>query len=301
MTIHFRLRHLEAFVAVAEAGSLGKAAEQLHTSQPALSRTIRSLETEVGELLFERHTRGMQLTQAGVSLLPHANAIVNEESLASEELLALRGMARGTVRVGAIANVASGVLPLAIRGLLRERPRLRIEVVEDGWDKLSHLLQTFQLDLVLAASVDPLDAGLAAVRNFGWKEETGVVAASDHPLQGRRVRLNDLADQQWVLPPRGTPPHRAFVAAWTAQWLDAPEVAVETRSVNLIKALIRNCGFLTWMPRSVYRLEAERDLMGPLRVSGVSHEFRILAYCRSTGTLPKPAQELLHHLRAVVS
>jgi DNA-binding transcriptional LysR family regulator len=301
MTIHFRLRHLEAFAAIAKAGSLGKAAEQLHTSQPALSRTIRSLETEVGEPLFERHTRGMQLTQAGVSLLPHANAIVNEESLAAEELLALRGMARGTVRVGAIANVASGVLPLAIRELLRERPRLRIEVVEDGWDKLSHLLQTFQLDLALAASVDPLDAGLAAVRNFGWKEETGVVAASDHPLQGRRVRLSDLAGQQWVLLPRGTPPHRAFVAAWTAQRLDPPEVAVETRSVNLIKALVRNCGFLTWMPRSVYRLEAERDLMGPLRISGVSHEFSILAYSRSTGTLPKPVQELLRHLRAVVS
>jgi DNA-binding transcriptional LysR family regulator len=139
------------------------------------------------------------------------------------------------------------------------------------------------------------------VRNFGWKEETGVVAASDHPLQGRRVRLSDLAGQQWVLLPRGTPPHRAFVAAWTAQRLDPPEVAVETRSVNLIKALVRNCGFLTWMPRSVYRLEAERDLMGPLRISGVSHEFSILAYSRSTGTLPKPVQELLRHLRAVVS
>lgn len=300
MAIHLRLRHLEAFAAVAEAGSLGKAAEQLHTSQPALSRAIRSLETEIGEALFERHTRGMQLTQAGVSLLPHANAIVNEESLAAEELLALRGMARGTVRVGAIANVASGVLPLAIRGLLAERPRLRIEVVEDGWDKLSQLLQTFQLDLALAAAVDSLDAGVAAVRDFGWKEETGVVAASDHPLQGRRVRLSDMADQQWALLPRGTPPHRAFVAAWAAQGLDAPEIAVETRSVNLIKALVRTCGFLTWMPRSVYRLEAERDLMGPLRISGVSHEFKILAYCRSTGTLPKPAQELLHHLRAVV-
>lgn len=301
MTIQFRLQHLEAFAAIAAAGSLGKAAEKLHTSQPALSRTIRSLEAQVGDALFERHTRGMQLTQAGLSLLPHANAILSEKALAAEELLALRGMARGTLRVGAIPNVASGVLPLAIRGLLDERPRLRIEVVEDGWDKLSQLLQTFQLDLALAAGVEQLDEGLAVVRNIGWGEKTTVVAATAHPLYGRRIRLTDTLDCRWALPPRGTPPHRVFVGIWGMQGLDAPEITVETRSTNLINTLVRDCGFLTLMPRSIYRLEYERGLLGPLRITDVAHDFRIHAYCRSTGTLPRPAQELIHHLRAVVA
>ena len=301
MALHFQLQHLEAFAAVANAGSLGKAAQSLNTSQPALSRTIRNLEVQVGESLFERHTRGMQLTQAGQTLLPHANAIVSERARAAEELLALKGMARGTVRVGAIPGVAAGVLPQAIRRLMDGYPRLRIEVIEDTWDRLSLLLLTYQLDIALAAVGGQLDAGLMPVKDCCWKDRSTIVSASSHPLQSRPVRLIDTHAQRWAMPPRGSPPYLAFSSVWASRGLEAPEVFVETRSAGLIKSLVREGGFLTVMPRSSYLLEYEQDLLRPLVVSGVALEFTISAYRRSGGALPRPAEELLREIRKVVN
>jgi len=77
-------RQLKAFLAVVEAGSLGRAAEVLHLSEPAVSRTIKKLETELKVQLFERRTTGMELTSFGQALLPHANRIKlqNEETVA---------------------------------------------------------------------------------------------------------------------------------------------------------------------------------------------------------------------------
>jgi DNA-binding transcriptional LysR family regulator len=72
------LRQLNAFLTIVSAGSLGRAADMLHITQPALSRTVRRLEQQVGAPLFERHSKGMQLTAVGSALLPHATLLLRE-------------------------------------------------------------------------------------------------------------------------------------------------------------------------------------------------------------------------------
>ena len=110
----FDLRQLRAFTTIVSAGSLGRAAEVLHVTQPALSRIIKRLEDEVGAPLFERHSKGMQLTVIGQALLPHATLLQHEADYAREEIDAMRGLAKGTIRVGAVGSIASYVLPLAV-------------------------------------------------------------------------------------------------------------------------------------------------------------------------------------------
>ena len=105
MTLDIRL--LTAFLTIVQTGSLGRAAQALHVTQPALSRSIKQLEEKVGVPLFERHSKGMLLTQYGQALLPHARLLQEESALAVKEIDALRGLSKGTVRVGAIASVAS--------------------------------------------------------------------------------------------------------------------------------------------------------------------------------------------------
>ena len=78
-------RQLRAFLAITECGSLGLAAESLHVTQPALSRTIRRLETQLGVQLFERRTTGMELTLFGRALFPHANLLNTENALFSAQ------------------------------------------------------------------------------------------------------------------------------------------------------------------------------------------------------------------------
>ncbi|MBP0644539.1 LysR family transcriptional regulator, partial [Mycobacterium tuberculosis] len=82
----FDLRQLRAFTTIVSAGSLGRAAEVLHVTQPALSRIVKRLEDEVGAPLFERHSKGMQLTAIGQALLPHASLLQHEADYAREEI-----------------------------------------------------------------------------------------------------------------------------------------------------------------------------------------------------------------------
>src|SRR5436309_15343394 len=93
----FDLRQLNAFLAIVSTGSLGRAAETLHVTQPALSRTIRRLEEQVGAPLFERYSKGMQLTAIGSALLPHAVLLQREAEHATEEINAMRRLAKGTI------------------------------------------------------------------------------------------------------------------------------------------------------------------------------------------------------------
>ena len=93
----FHLHQLHAFTTIVSSGSLGRAAALLNVTQPALSRTIKRLEEDVGASLFERHVKGMQLTDIGAALLPHAQLLLREAENAREEIDAMRGLAKGTI------------------------------------------------------------------------------------------------------------------------------------------------------------------------------------------------------------
>src|SRR5688500_905896 len=106
----FDLHQLAAFNAVVAAGSLGRAADAMHVTQSALSRIVRRLEVHVGAPLFERHSKGMQLTDIGLALLPHATSLLRDAEGAKEEIRALLGLAKGTIRVGAVGSIACQIL-----------------------------------------------------------------------------------------------------------------------------------------------------------------------------------------------
>src|ERR1700682_705042 len=114
----FDPRQLKAFLAIVETGSLGRAAECLHLSQPALSRIVKRLETMLQVQLFERHLTGMALTRFGEALLAYATHLSTEASLALEEINALRVIGRGTIRVGAVASAAIMLLPDVLSRIL---------------------------------------------------------------------------------------------------------------------------------------------------------------------------------------
>src|SRR6476620_8575509 len=119
----YDLQQLHAFSTIVETGSLGRAAAALNVTQPALSRTVKRLEDQVGEPLFERHSKGMQLTDFGSALLPHATLLLRESEHASETINAMRGLAKGTIRVGAVGSIACLTLPQAISAVLEKWPK----------------------------------------------------------------------------------------------------------------------------------------------------------------------------------
>lgn len=297
----FNLQQLHAFVTIVSSGSLGRAAEALHVTQPALSRAIRRLEDELGASLFERHSRGMHLTAVGEALLPHAIVLQREAEQAREEIDAMRGLARGTIRCGAVGSIASLVLPLAVSGVLEQWPNLRVEIIEGVWDRLADALIRREIDLALSMAVPDTDE-IVAIGDCRWEDSSYVVAALDHPLRGKQgLTLADTLDAQWAIPPRGTAPFMHMEQAFAEHGLGLPNVVVETRSITVLKSLVSRSGFLSWMAEPMYVTESKSGVFDTLPLPGVVGRRTLTAFRRRHGVLPSPAVKLLEQLRQLTA
>jgi DNA-binding transcriptional LysR family regulator len=297
----FSLQQLHAFTTIVESSSLGRAAEVLHVTQPALSRTIKRLEEELGAPLFERHSKGMQLTAIGEALLPHATLLLHEADNAREEIDAIRGLAKGTIRVGAVASIATLVLPLAVSGVLARWPNLRVQIIEGVWDRLADSLLKQEIDLALSMAVPDTDE-ITAISDCCWEDTSYVVAALDHPLRAKTALcLADTLDQQWCVPPRGTGPFEHMQRVFAEHGLPMPEIAVETRSITVLKSLVTRAGFLSWMAAPMYDTESAAGVFDTLPIPGLVARRTLTAFRRRQGILPRPAVMLLEQLRQLTA
>ena len=295
----FDARQIAAFLSIASHGSLGRAAEAMHVTQPALSRIVRRLEDEVGAPLFERTSRGMLLTAFGQALLPRATLMHQEAWHAAEEINAMRGLAKGTVRVGAIGSVASAILPRAIAAVLARWPGLRIEVVEGVWDRRADALLRHEIDIALGKQMED-SADICAIADCRWTDTSHVVAASGHPLLAREgLSAADVLDQRWASVPRGTAPYVEMSQMFARHGLPAPEIAVETRSIVVLKSLVIDAGFLSWMAAPMYEAERRAGLVSALPIPDLHAVRTLTAFRRRQGILPAPAVKLIEQLRNV--
>lgn len=297
----FDLRQLRAFTTIVSAGSLGRAAEALHVTQPALSRIIKRLEDEVGASLFERHSKGMQLTAIGQALLPHASLLQREADYAREEIDAMRGLAKGTIRVGAVGSIASYVLPLAVGTVVARWPNLRVEILEGVWDRLAEGLVKHEIDLALSMAM-PDTEEIIAIADCRWEDASFVVASPEHPLRQRpALTLADTLEAPWAIPPRGTGPYEHMRQVFEAAGLGLPNIVVETRSVTALKSLVARSSFLSWMAEPMIDAERRAGVIAPLPIPGLVARRTLTAFRRRHGILPSPAVKLLEALRALTA
>lgn len=295
----FDHRQLSAFLAIATHGSLGRAAEVLHVTQPALSRIVKRLEDQVGAPLFERNSKGMLLTAVGQTLVPHASLMARVAGQASEELLALRGLAKGTIKVGGIASAVSMILPQALQRVLQRWPKLQAQITEGVWDRLADALANYEIDIMLAEAPVESDA-LMQIADCSWRDYTYIVASSDHPLQRKQgLTLEDTLQCHWACTPRGTAPYRHMQRTFHAHGLPCPELAAETRSILAMKSLMKHAGFLCWMNGPMFESERAAGLFVPLPLPDLGTGRTLAAFRRRDGMLPAPAVKLLDELRVV--
>ncbi len=136
----FTLRQLRAFVAVAEAGSVSGAAQTLAISQSALSEAVRDLEADLGVTLFDRHARGLSVTQRGHLFLRHARTILAQVSASRRALLVEREALTGTLQLGVTSLMAGYVMSDLLSRFRRANPEVTVTAIEDSGDYLEHLL-----------------------------------------------------------------------------------------------------------------------------------------------------------------
>jgi DNA-binding transcriptional LysR family regulator len=289
-------RQLRAFLAIVDLGSLGRAAQEISLSQPALSRLIAEMEARLGAGLFERHGKGMTLTSFGEVLLPHARHLLFEMAQAREALLAVQGLKRGKARIGAVATIARSVLPGAIDRLLKAAPELSVELVEAEDDRLLLALERREVDLAIARDLAEQDE-VIAVAECEFDDRYSVFCAASHPLASAGpVSIAEVMNEKWVLSAAGSTPRALFDDLVRSADAAAPRVALETWSTNAAIACVAQTQFLGWLPRPLFSGEEAAGTVRALDVPQLSLPRRFLVYKRANGLLPPAAARLLREL-----
>ena len=220
-------RDLDYLLAVEEHGGIGKAAEALGMSQPALTKAIQRVEAQTGLALFQRTVNGVTPTQAGALFLARARRIALEYEDALKEMHAIRSGEQGVLSLGYSPTVPAALVLGACRQLLKERPAARLRLRRRLARDLVDLLVAGELDLIVAPEPQPDADGLSFVELF--RDSLSVLADESHPLHLKRnLRLADLADQEWLLPGPTIPLRQQVDAAFAKLGLDVPKLRVET-------------------------------------------------------------------------
>ena len=189
------LDQLRYFLRVADRGSFTRAAEDLMISQPALSRSIQKLEEELGQPVFERKTRSVSLTDAGVRLQARVQQVLS--ILADTKAEITDDGKSGRIRVGAIPTIAPYLLPEILSRFSAAFPKATIVVQENTTEPLLKSCTQGELDLAIVAL--PIPAKYLEVEEL-FKEELLLVLPPDHPLAEKsKIRLSDVEPFPFVL------------------------------------------------------------------------------------------------------
>jgi DNA-binding transcriptional LysR family regulator len=261
-----RLRHYEILVALNDLGNLRKAAEQLAISQPAVTKALQEIESQLGAALFERHSKGVTATPVGEAAVQHARLAISESRRLQETLDGLQAGHLGRVRVGSIMAPVPQMLTRAIAQAKGQHPQMDISVMVDTSDMLMGHLENGTLDIVIGRLTERVERGSFSFELLG-EESLSVVAGFHHPLaKARQTSLKALMAYGWILQPRGSPMRELLELAFAETGLASPESIVESAAVLLTTTLLQHSTMLAVVPTSVANHYAGSHLLSILAV-----------------------------------
>jgi DNA-binding transcriptional LysR family regulator len=284
-------RHLlAAFQAVAEHGTVGRAARALNATQPTISRYVRTLEEQVGHALFERDSRGMHLTDAGSELLPRVHLLLYEMAAAQDLMDAHRGLKRGAIRIGGVTAIARAVFPSVLALVAARAPGLRIEVTVASEDQLDRALAEREIDIMFAVE-PPEDVEAMRIGTREFSDRCVVFCAASHPiLRDMPVGIARVLAEQWAMPrPEGTP-RRQFESLVRQAGFDMPSIALQTDSVEMTLSVVARSGIISWLPEPLLVEALQRGEIAVLPVPQLELRRTFSMYRRARGTFPASAQ-----------
>ncbi|MEW9582755.1 pca operon transcription factor PcaQ [Paraburkholderia sp. DGU8] len=256
-----KFRHLQCFLAVAQFGSVQRAADSLSITQPAVSKTVAELEEILGVKLFERGRHGAAPTREGQLFMPHASACVSALREGVDLLARAEGAAAATLEVGVLPTVAPAVIPPALKRFAALWPRVIVRLATGANPELLERLKAGTIEFAIGRLADPERmVGLSFEQLF--TEPLIAVVRAGHPLaKGPGLPAASLKDFLVVLPPFGTLIRQSadsLLNAWGVQPLSA---FVEVLSVSTGRALALENGAVWLVPSSAVDYELARGML----------------------------------------
>jgi DNA-binding transcriptional LysR family regulator len=261
------LRQLKYFIAVFEHSNFSRAAAEIPISQPALTRSVQLLESELGVTLFRRQARGVIPTSAGERFYRHANKILAACERAEKDVRTAGDFLSGEIVIGVTALFAESVMERVVGEFLERHPQVNITVCQRVLGHLLSGLERGEFELALCNfPIQPLPdtltlETLVELNSYAY-------ASSDHPLaNGRELTWKSIAEASWV----------NFNHSLSRETLDAiflnlnlapPRPPLLTDSLTLIKAMIQRRGFIGMLPQQLMASETAAGTVVRLNLPG---------------------------------
>jgi DNA-binding transcriptional LysR family regulator len=287
------LRRWTHVVAVADRRSFVRAAEEVHLSQPALTRSIQAAEAELGLVLFDRGPAEVRVTPAGEFVIARARQLVFNSRCLTRDVALYRNRGLGDTAFGAGPFPAATFLAPLLVQLRREYPGINLRVEIGNWELLVERLLTEDIEFFVAETRDlPADTRLQirALRH----EPGGFYVRAGHPLSMRRsVTL----DQLWahgaatVRLPEGL---RAMLAKVLGLASHAElSIALQCDDVDVLKSVALACDLVLGAPHAAVADEVAAGTLQPLAVIGIPALYSQMGVITLRGRTPSPMAELI--------
>jgi DNA-binding transcriptional LysR family regulator len=255
-----KLRDLRILLAVAQSGSLSKAAAHLAVSHPVVSKTIADLERTVGTRLFDRTSQGVEPTLFGRTLTDCAIAMFDDLRQGLRQIEFLSDPTAGELRIGAHGPAIDGLVLTAIESMISQYPRIEFHALEGDAATLYRALYERKIDLAVSRVFrSNADHDKEFVSQTLFDEYLFAVAGSQSQWARRRkIELAELLEALWVLPESDTPPGSLIAEGFRSLGIPPLKARVVSNSLAVRIRLVVAKGFLTILPGSMLHFGADR-------------------------------------------
>jgi len=252
-----KLQDMHILLAAVESGSMAKAAEHLAISQPVVSRAIASLEHTLGVRLLDRSRSGIEPTLYGRALLTHGLAAFNELKRGVNAIESLADPTAGELRIGSTEPMAAGLLGAIIEELSAKYPQLAFHVTLGYPPEMQNReLRTRTVDLIIGKVPALVPAEDTDVEVLFDDKSYVVASVQNRWTRRRKIKLSELINEPWCLPPPESFPGQRIAMAFRASKLELPRVNVMTSSTHLTQRMLATGRFLSTLPGSLMHFSA---------------------------------------------
>lgn len=290
-----KLHHIRDVSAVAETGSLRAAGRLLGITQPAISRSIRDIENDLGAPLFERHVNGVRLTPIGHAFLKRAEVIQSEMRRARDEVDQLKGNFVGQASMAMSPGAAIALTSRILRSFRRKYPKALLRMRQDFFQPVERSIKSGEIDFYLGAYDHELSSTSLSVERIADNQRV-IIARAGHPL-GNARSIRELRSAQWIRPSLANrPDETAFEEIFERAGLPRPEIVLHTTSTVMTMLAIADSDLLSFLPMQWLESPLIKSFVQPIPVADVALACPPLCIVRRSDLPLTPVAQHLYDL-----